>query len=130
MGHDPKFDEWVLKLDEGCEAYLNRRDLNTTSEKNVRIMDLLFQRLFRRCANPFCGWPIQVYRDQTYAAPFYGEVCATCHDLYTALSITNTQLSSPKWFHNAHDAWVEEETRRKQEYKRKRRDMGLDDGVS
>lgn len=74
-------------------------------ERNVRQIDQIFEGLWKKCGNPYCNYPISSLPTRTYGAPEYGDVCATCHDLYTALSYSNVQLSNSQYFLNAHNDW-------------------------
>jgi hypothetical protein len=94
--------------------------------KNVQMMDGLFQILTKRCANPFCQWPISHLRINTFAAPGVGDICATCHDLYTAITFMNLNLKNSQYFRACHEEWVKEQ----EERMKKRRNMGLDGGGS
>ena len=92
--------------------------------KNVQMMDGLFRILTKKCANKFCQWPISSLRITTYAAPGIGDVCATCHDLYSTITFMNTYLANSHYFRGHHEAWVKEQ----EEINKKRRDMGLNGG--
>ena len=94
--------------------------------KNVQMLDGLFRLLTKKCANPYCKWPISSLRITTYAAPNVGDVCATCHDLYGAITFMNLKLANSNYFRNHHEAWLKEI----EEIKKKRRTMGLDGGSS
>jgi hypothetical protein len=115
--------EWVADLEKREKDAEANPPIDTPQRRNIALLQRVSECLIKRCANPFCKWPIRTVRDANYAAPFIGEICATCHDLYAAVSFMNPQLSNPKHFYNAHDAWVKEV----QDIKRKRRNMGLDD---
>jgi hypothetical protein len=92
--------------------------------KNVQMLDGLFRLLTKKCANPYCKWPISSLRLTTYAAPNIGDVCATCHDLYSAITFMNLNLANSNYFRNHHEIWKREQD----EIKKKRRNMGLDEG--
>jgi hypothetical protein len=99
--------------------------------KHVRFCDGIFTRLVKRCANPFCKWPIAYGREMNYSAPYYGEICSTCHDMYSALSITNPKLRNPRYFHGLSDQWMADEEKRKKDEKNRRNRLGLDgDGTT
>jgi hypothetical protein len=106
--------EWKIGEDGANEVVL----------KNVQMLDGLFRLLTKKCANPYCKWPISSIRLTTYAAPNIGDVCATCHDLYSAITFMNLNLANSNYFRNHHEAWVKEQ----EEIKRKRKNMGLDEG--
>jgi hypothetical protein len=93
-------------------------------DKNVKMLDGLFLMVTKRCANPYCKWPISALRLTTYAAPGIGDICATCHDLYNAITIINLGLKDIHYFRRHHEEWKREQ----EEYKKKRRGMGLDGG--
>ena len=95
-------------------------------KKNTEMMDGLFKMLTKKCANPYCQWPISSLRLTTYAAPNIGDVCATCHDLYSAITFMNLNLANSNYFKNHHEIWLREQ----EELKKKRRTMGLDGGQS
>lgn len=119
--------QWIEDLDKRESEYVDHPPLNTIKDKNIHALQSLADGLFRHCANPFCGWPIKSNRDQNFQAPFVGEICATCHDIYVAISFMNPFLRVPKFFHNAHDEWVKETEKDKQH----RKNMGLnEDGVA
>jgi len=92
--------------------------------KNVKMMDGLFRVFTKKCANEFCQWPISHLRINTFAVPGLGDICATCHDLHTAVTFMNIGLTNSQYFRNHHDDWVREQD----EIKKKRRNMGLDGG--
>ncbi len=93
-------------------------------ERNLRLMDMVFDRLIKKCGNPFCLWPISVMRDANFATPEHGDVCATCHDLYSALTMANTKLLRTNYFRDAHNQWIQENDPNKNKERRKR--LGLD----
>lgn len=117
------WDLWVRDLDRRERAFTEYPILDTTERKNVHVVERVLDGLVKKCGNPFCKWPIRHVRDRDYSAPFYGEVCATCHDLHSALTIMNPCLKNTKYFYDAHDAWVKEV----KAYKEKRKTMGLDE---
>lgn len=104
-------------------AFTKCPPLDTIERKNVHLVERVLEGLVKKCGNPFCKWPIRHVRDRDYTAPFYSEICATCHDLYSALTIMNPNLKNTKYFYDAHDAWVKEI----KAHKDKRRTMGLDE---
>ena len=121
------WDQWVARIEEREKLFLARPLLDTTERKNIHVVQRIMDGLVLKCANPFCKWPIRVNRDQNFSAPFYGEICATCHDLWSAITIMNRGLTNTKYFWNAHDAWVKE----REAFKKSRKNMGLDeDGVT
>jgi|SRR5208337_1093651 len=107
--------EWKLG-EEGSEAVI---------AKNLRIMDQLVQRLEVCCANPECKYPISAIRSERFAVPDVGDVCATCHGMYTAVSYMNPQLRNGMYFKNISEA----EQREIQEFKRRRNNKGGVDGL-
>ena len=115
-------DKWLDDLEQREIAFISNPPKDTVERRNTLILQLLSDRLTKRCANKFCEWPIQALREQNFSVPFIGEVCATCHDMYTAISIMNPFLKMGRHFHNAHDEWANEAAAEK----RKRRDMGLE----
>lgn len=117
------WDQWVTRIEEREKLFLKRPPLDTTVGKNIHVVQSIMDGLVLKCANPFCGWPIRVNREQNFSAPFYGEICATCHDLFSAITMLNICLKDPKWFYKAHDAWVKEV----EAIKKSRKNMGLDD---
>jgi len=117
------WDRWVRILDEREKLFLERPPLDTIERKNVHVIERVLEGLVKKCGDPFCRWPIRHVRDRDYTAPFHGEICATCHDLYSALTIMNPFLKNTKYFYDAHDAWVKEI----KAYKEKRKTMGLDE---
>ena len=94
--------------------------------KNVRMMDGFFGILPNRCANEFCRWPISSLRINSHSVPGLGDVCATCHDMYTAVIFMNLKLNDSNYFKRHHEAWKKEQ----EDIKRKRRNMGLDEGAA
>ncbi len=93
-------------------------------KKNVEMMDGLFKILTKKCGNPYCKYPISALRLENYAVPIYGDVCAVCRDLYTAVGF-NEKLLMSSYFRNHHEEWKKEQD----EFKKKRRNMGLDGGL-
>lgn len=89
--------EWKIG-EEGADAVI---------AKNLRMMDELVQRYEKCCANPFCNYPISALRETSFAAPGYGDVCATCHDLWTALAF-NGKLVRYNYFKDLHEQWLKE----------------------
>ncbi len=73
------------------------------ADHNVQQIQQIFQGLWKKCANPYCRYPISSMK--SYGAPGYGDVCATCHDLWSALSFANTQLRNSQYFMAAHEEW-------------------------
>lgn len=100
---------------------------DSVCHKNLRFMDQMFDRLEKRCAVPDCGFPIKSTTDTAVFVPGLGEVCKTCHEMYTALTFMNTLLHDPHYFKKAHDKWVEEEQANKKKDQERRRRLGLDD---
>lgn len=95
-------------------------------DKNVQLMARVFETLTKRCAHDFCKWPISALSVNTYTIPGVGDVCATCHDLYTALIFMNLKLSNPNYFKSHHDLWRIEQAEKAKENKERRRRLGLD----
>lgn len=87
--------------------------------KNLRMMDQLFQRLEVCCANELCRYPISALRQERFAVPGLGDVCATCHGMHQAISFMNPQLEDGAYFKLAHEAWKKEQD----EWKKKRKRM-------
>lgn len=117
------WDEWLKSLDEREAKILRHFPLDSFERKNVAMLQSLTDALVKKCSNSFCRWPIKVFHDTNYAVPFVGEVCATCHDLHTAISIMNPFLKNGRFFSDAHFAW----TREAEAQKQRRKNMGLDD---
>lgn len=117
------WEQWVTCIEEREKLFLTRPPLDTTERKNVHIVQSVIDGLVKKCANPFCKWPIRVSRNENFSAPHYGEICATCHNLWSAITIMNVLLKNPKHFWNAHDAWVKDV----EAVKRSRKNMGLDE---
>ena len=69
---------------------------------NLRILDLLVQRIQGQCAN--CRWPISVAREDNFQVYGLGPVCATCHAMHTAVNF-NGLLRDPAYFRDLHEAW-------------------------
>lgn len=113
----------MARLDWSEKTFLERPALDTTERKNVHVVQSIMDGLVKKCGNPFCKWPIRVNREQSFSAPYYGDICATCHDLWSAITILNVFLKDPKYFWNAHDAWVKEV----EAVKKSRKNMGLDE---
>ena len=72
-------------------------------DKNVQMIEEIFAGLWKRCGNPYCQYPISSI--SAYGAPEYGDICATCHDLYSALTFPNKGLRDREYFKKLHDAW-------------------------
>jgi hypothetical protein len=93
-------------------------------DKNVRLIDMVFGRLSKRCGNPFCKWPISSLRTDNLEIPEYGEVCSLCFGLYSTLTYGGNPQLKGHTFRNAHNEWKAENN--PDEIKRKRRRLGLD----
>ena len=93
---------------------------------NLRFLDIVSGKCDERCRH--CNWPLQASRDPKYADQRWGFICATCHDLRCAVQNSNTFLKNGLYFRLIQSNWEEEERRRLEEYKRKRRNLGMDDG--
>lgn len=102
--------EWKIG-EPGSEAVVAR---------NLRMMDELFRRLETRCANELCQYPLSALRQERFAVPEFGEVCATCHGMYSAVSFMNPNLTKGNYFKDLHDAWLREI----RDFKDKRKRMG------
>ena len=90
--------EWKIG-EEGSEGVIAR---------NLHMMDEVVQRYEKCCANPFCNYPISALRETSYGAPEYGDICATCHALFMAVSQFNPNLSRPTYFKDLHEQWLKE----------------------
>lgn len=95
---------------------LGTKEADHTIDLNCRIMDLLFDRLSKHCNAPGCGWPISVLREQNYEVPEVGEVCATCWDIYSSLTMANKQLKNTLYFRQHHDKWKAEQSSNKRRW--------------
>jgi hypothetical protein len=72
---------------------------------NCRVLDLVLGTLVKTCNAPGCGWGISALRKYNYEVPEFGEVCATCWDVYNTLTMANKLLKSTLYFRNHHEFW-------------------------
>jgi len=90
----------VWKLgEEGADAVI---------DMNCRVFDLLRDRTVNRCKTPNCGWPISALRSKNFETPDHGQVCATCHDLYNAITMMNTRLRDTTYFRKIQAEYLKE----------------------
>jgi|SRR5271166_4628417 len=94
---------WKLG-EEGADAIINQ---------NCRLLDLLLDRVTKRCSVEGCGWPISIFRDKNFEVPEIGPICSTCHDLYNGITMMNHCLKNPNYFRNLHNEMVKEIEKRK-----------------
>jgi hypothetical protein len=103
--------------------------------KNARALRELIGLTTKVCGNPFCQYPLD--NDKETAAglicvmhvsdPTYGELCATCRDLRTSISMMNVGLKNPHFFRAASDLDKAARDEEIKKHKRLRDRMGLDD---
>lgn len=91
--------------------------------KNARLMDIVFESLVKHCGNPYCDWMVSAIRSANFSIPEYGDVCATCHDLYTNLSFMNLHLRNGKYFQKLHEDWLKNQNSKND--KQRRDKLGL-----
>jgi hypothetical protein len=93
---------------------------------NLRFLDVVAGKCDEKCRH--CGWPLQASREPKYSDVRLGFICATCNDLRCALLNTNPLLKNGLYWRIIQNTWEEEEKKRIEDYRRKRRNLGMDDG--
>jgi hypothetical protein len=114
------------ELDLAWAKYQNAPAVSTCG-KNVRAVDEITSRLVLRCGNPFCRFPLSALREDHFATADCGDVCATCNDMHSALTVVNKKLRNWLYFRALHEAWKKEEAEKARNEKRRRDRLGLDD---
>jgi hypothetical protein len=94
------------------EWRIGEEGANEVCRKNARLMEMIFDSLVTPCGNPYCNWKVSSIRSRNFTVPEYGDVCATCHDLYTNLTMMNLRLTDTMYFQKIHAGWIAEEKKK------------------
>jgi hypothetical protein len=120
-----KTDKFVIDKNRYKTWRIDEPGASEVCDKNIQFMQAVMDNYTKKCGNPDCKWPISALRTENYAAPEYGDICATCHDIYVSLSFMNPMLEHhPRYFLDLHEAWKKEQA---EEIRKKKRflDGGL-----
>lgn len=100
--------------------HIDEKGASEVCDKNIQFLATITETFTKKCANPDCGWPISAIRTDNFGALGYGDVCATCHDMFVAITFMNPHLRNPKYFMDLHEQWKKE---LEEEKRKKRRNM-------